>query len=196
MRVNPLEEFKNFNIINVLPGKHYVTTNPNEVVHTLLGSCISACMRDPASGVGGLNHFLLPAPKVEGNYGTKDQAMRYGDYAMEMLVGSIIRAGGNRNNLEVKVFGGANMYDLSAKKTVGQSNIQFVLDFISEEGLTFLAEDIGGTQARKIYFHPSTGKVKVQRIQSQKVDELKTHETSYTNKINKDSDIGTIELFG
>jgi chemotaxis protein CheD len=193
---DPLEEFKNFKFHSVLPGDFKITTQPDEVISTLLGSCISACIRCKKTGIGGLNHFLLPSLKGR-NLVDDSQAMRYGDYAMEVLIGAILRNGGSRSDLEAKIFGGANMFDSVSEKTVGRSNIQFVLDFINSEGISLIAEDIGGTSGRKIYFHPTSGKVKIQKLHKIKEADVKDSETKYSHNLdNKDTDLGTIELFG
>lgn len=193
---NPLEEFKDYKFHSVLPGDFKVTTQKNEVISTLLGSCVAACIRCTKTGYGGLNHFLLPSVRGRDINGD-NQAMRYGDYAMEVLIGAILRNGGSRNNLEAKIFGGANMLDSQSKNPVGRSNIQFVLDFINSEGISLISEDIGGTSGRKIFFHPASGKVKVQRLHKEKEADVKEFETKYGHNLdNKDTDSGTIELFG
>lgn len=192
---DPLKEFQDYKFHSVLPGEFQFTTRPDEVIYTLLGSCIAACIRCTQTGIGGLNHFLLPSTK--GRNVKDDQAMRYGDYAMEVLIGSILRNGGQRNCLEAKIFGGANMFDTAAVTPVGRSNIQFVLDFIHSEGITLAAEDIGGTAGRKIYYHPASGKVKVQRMHKEKEKDVKHFETKYGQNLNNnETDSGTIELFG
>jgi chemotaxis protein CheD len=192
----PLKEFENFTFHAVSPGDFKITTSPNEVISTLLGSCVAACIRCTKTGYGGLNHFLLPSTRGRGV--TDDsQAMRYGDYAMEVLIGAILRSGGCRSSLEAKIFGGANMYITESVKPVGRSNIQFVLDFIKSENIALVAEDIGGTVGRKIFFHPASGKVKVQKLQKQKEEDVKHFETKYGQNLNnKETDSGTIELFG
>lgn len=43
----------------LLPGEYYVTVE-DEIIVTVLGSCVSACIRDPIRGIGGMNHFMLP----------------------------------------------------------------------------------------------------------------------------------------
>ena len=43
----------------ILPGEYYVT-NHEEIITTVLGSCVSACVRDRVLGIGGMNHFMLP----------------------------------------------------------------------------------------------------------------------------------------
>ncbi len=193
---NPLKEFENFTIHSVLPGDFKITTKPDEVISTLLGSCVAACIRCRKTGFGGLNHFLLPSTRGR-EIQDDAHAMRYGDYAMEVLIGSILRSGGCRNSLEAKIFGGANMYATDSSKPVGRSNIQFVLDFINSEGISLIAEDVGGGAGRKIYFHPATGKVKVQKLQKQKELDVKQFETKYGHNLNNnETDSGTIELFG
>ena len=96
----------------ILPGEYYVTRN-DEVIGTVLGSCISACIRDTVCGVGGMNHFMLPthnsAGKMAGIGNKISDAARYGNFAMEHLINDILKLGGNRNNLEVKLFGGASV---------------------------------------------------------------------------------------
>lgn len=194
MQNNPLQEFEKYKFHNVLPGNFMVTKRNDEVISTLLGSCVAACLRCSETGIGGLNHFLLPSTR--GKHVNSDHSMRYGDFAMEKLIGSIIRAGGHRRALQAKVFGGANLYDTDSKRPVGRSNIQFVLDFIHAEDIQLLAEDIGGTAGRKIFFHPASGKVKVQKLNKQKEQDLKNSETNYGHKLEGDTDTGTIELFG
>ena len=195
MKGSPLDEFEGFNFHNVLPGNFMVTKKPDDVIMTLLGSCVSACIRCSQTGIGGLNHFLLPSTRGKA-LTNMEHSTRYGDFAMEKLIGSILRAGGNRHALEAKVFGGANLYDTESERPVGRSNIQFVLDFIHAENISLLAEDIGGLQGRKIYFHPLSGKVKVQKISKNQKD-LKNSEKNYGQKLPKDDDdLGTIELFG
>ena len=81
-------------LVSVAPGDHYVTNDPNEVVVTLLGSCVAACARDTVTGVGGLNHFLLPSSDAHDLAQGGDEAMRFGDFAMETLLNSIYRKGG------------------------------------------------------------------------------------------------------
>lgn len=92
----------------ILPGEYYVS-NQNELITTVLGSCVSACIRDPVAGIGGMNHFMLPNSE-RGNWNGKhsiaSNATRYGNFAMEHMINDILKHGGERGNLEVKVFGG------------------------------------------------------------------------------------------
>lgn len=180
----------------LLPGEYYVT-DQDEMITTVLGSCISACIRDKVSGVGGMNHFMLPATTQsrlnEGNEAVVGGATRYGNYAMEHLINTILTHGGKRKNLEVKVFGGGKI--IPTMGDVGLKNIGFILDYIDTEGLTLLAQDLGNIYPRKVNFYPKTGRVRMKKIQDLHNDTLIVRETQYYKSI-KDIEVQSeIELF-
>ena len=176
------------------PGEYYVTKN-EEGIYTTLGSCISACIRDRVSGIGGMNHFMLPASTGEG--GWKDAGLssstRYGNFAMEHLINEILKNGGSRQNLEVKLFGGgriiANMTD------VGLRNIAFAHEYIRVEGLKVTSEDVGDVFPRMVVYFPATGKVRVKRLRSLHTNTIVEQEKAYLGKIEKEPVSGDIELF-
>ena len=176
------------------PGEYYVTKN-NEAIYTTLGSCISACIRDRVSGVGGMNHFMLPASTEEGGWKAAglSSATRYGNFAMEHLINEILKNGGSRRNLEVKLFGGgriiANMTD------VGMRNIAFARDYIETEKLVVTSEDVGDIFPRMVVYFPSSGKVRVKRLRSLHNNMIVEQETQYLHTIEKKPVSGDIELF-
>jgi chemotaxis protein CheD len=134
-------------------GDTYVTTNGDELLTTILGSCIATCIRDPVAGVGGMNHFLLPDSK-----GGDREARCYGVNAMELLINDILKHGGERSRLQAKLFGGANV--VSALRDVGTRNAQFARKFLSDEGIPVLGGDTGGSFARRIQFMPVSGRAR------------------------------------
>jgi chemotaxis protein CheD len=176
------------------PGEYYVTKN-DEAIYTTLGSCISACIRDRISGIGGMNHFMLPASAEEGGWKAAGlgSATRYGNFAMEHLINEILKNGGSRQNLEVKLFGGgriiANMTD------VGKRNISFARDYIETEGLRVTSEDVGDIFPRMVVYFPNTGKVRVKRLRSLHNNTIAEQETQYLHTIEKKPVSGDIELF-
>ncbi len=94
--------------VRVLPGETYTTSRKDEAIVTILGSCVSACIRNPRTGMGGMNHFMLPE-SATGQWGEElSAAMRYGNFAMEALINAILKSGCARAELEIKLFGGAN----------------------------------------------------------------------------------------
>lgn len=180
----------------ILPGQYYVTLH-DEVIVTVLGSCVSACIRDRVLGIGGMNHFMLPREgkvPLAHDYGQMlDEAARYGVYAMELLINEILKNGGRRQNLEVKITGGGRM--LAHLSDVGKRNIVFVRKFLATEGLEVAAEDLGDIYPRKVYYFPVTGKVRVKKLRSMHNDTIAQREDAYLQDLQKQSPQGEVELF-
>ena len=175
----------------VLPGDHLVTEDKELAIVTLLGSCVAACIRDVETGVGGLNHFLLPEDKSARSEAGSG-SLRYGTNAMEVLINDILRRGASKARLEAKVFGAGNVIDTSASETVGDRNARFVVDYLRREGVTVAASDLGGSRARRIFFFPSTGRVSVLRLEPASVRE---QEMRLKEKVDTGPKTGGVELF-
>ncbi len=135
-------------------GQHLSRTG--EVITTTLGSCVAACLRDPAAGVAGMNHFLLPEPAGEGFDDLADTLL-YGRAAMDRLIADLLAAGAARHRLEVKVFGGADV--MEGLPGIGSLNARFIQDYLRANRLTALRQDLGGTRRRRIFFLTATGQV-------------------------------------
>lgn len=181
----------------ILPGEYYVSKE-GELIVTVLGSCISACIRDPKNGIGGMNHFMLPLQHdiAAHTLGSKvSESARYGNWAMEKLINDILKNGGDRRNLEIKIFGGGKVLDSMQKIEIGLQNIEFVKRFIKEEGFRLAAEDVGGLYPRKVLYFSDTGSVKVRKLKSTRNNVLVEREKSYAHEIDKSSPAGEIELF-
>jgi chemotaxis protein CheD len=180
--------------VSVAPGDQYVTTSPDETVVTLLGSCVAACARDTVTGVGGLNHFLLPSSDQD--LKGSDEAMRFGDYAMEQLLNTIYRKGGQRGRIEFKIFGGARVLGGSTMLKIGEQNINFVEKFLKNEGFPIVARSVGGTAPRRLRFHPATGKAFVQELDRTIAATVTKDEEQYRRKIAKVAPAGgDVEFF-
>lgn len=177
----------------VLPGEFYVTSH-DEVISTILGSCVAACIRDRIRGIGGLNHFMLPVSREdESSWELYGEATRYGNFAMEQLINEIIKNGGKKNNLEIKVFGGSRI--LSCMTDIGNSNCQFVRKFLRNEGYDICSEDLGGNQPRRIHYYPATGKVRVKKLAALKDSRVLEREERYLEDLRVQPVAGEIELF-
>jgi len=141
--------------VHVTQGESHVSADPNVVMTTVLGSCIAACIRDPQLGVGGMNHFLLP----DAGDGRKDgDAVRYGAYAMELLINGLLKKGARRERLEAKIFGGGKLFD--GLSDVGASNAAFAERFLRDEGIPIVSSSTGGLSARRVEFWPASGRVR------------------------------------
>ena len=179
----------------ILPGQYYVSNN-NEMITTVLGSCISACVFDRINKIGGMNHFMLP--HLESNKSIKvtctSAEARYGNFAMEHMINDILKHGGVKKNFEVKVFGGAKIIYQSTAD-IGNTNINFVLDYLKLENLKLVSKDVGDIYPRKINFIPGTGKVFVKHLSSLNNNTIREREKGYMKRLEKEKIEGDIELF-
>jgi chemotaxis protein CheD len=112
---------------------------------------------------------------------------------METLVNEVLKHGGVRRNLKAKVFGGAHM--LRGVKDMGRQNIDFVHQYLYDEGIRLVTEDVGGTRGRKIEFFPSTGRVRLKLLKEVERVPLVERESLYLKEISSQSVGGDIELF-
>lgn len=177
----------------ILPGEFYFTGKDMLIV-TVLGSCVSACIRDRVSGVGGMNHFMLPDGGADSD-NPVSASMRYGTYAMEVLINELLKAGAKRENMEAKVFGGGNVLRGFTAINVGQRNAKFVLDYLRIERMRVIAEDLNDIYPRKVYFFPKTGKVLVKKLKVEHNDTLKRREQDYASRLKTAPVGGDVDLF-
>jgi chemotaxis protein CheD len=181
----------------ILPGEYYVT-RAQEGISTVLGSCISACMRDRELGCGGMNHFMLPEDCADGN-GSWNEAdggasTRYGSYAMESLINELLKLGARRERLEVKLFGGGRI--LPSMTDVGLRNIAFAREFLKAEGLSVAAQDVGDVFPRRILYFPESGRVLVKRLRAVDSRAVASSESSYRSSLGRQTEGNDVELFG
>lgn len=148
--------------VKLLPGEYFVTAE-DMVLTTVLGSCVSACLRDSVSGIGGMNHFMLP-DAADPLFFDAAAAMRYGANAMQVLLSEVVRAGARRERLEAKVFGGGAVLASMTLLNIGERNADFVLRFLLAERIRIAAQDLRGKLPRRINFFPCTGRVTVRKL--------------------------------
>jgi chemotaxis protein CheD len=187
---------QNLCVTKILPGEYYVTCQ-EEIITTVLGSCVSACIRDPLSGVGGMNHFMLPGNtgrQMDKWGGNSCLETRYGIAAMENLINDILKQGARKDRLELKLFGGGRVLDMDVNN-VGERNIRFVRQFTEAEGLRSVAEDLGDRYPRKVNYFPKTGKVMVRRLRALQKQAIVTQEKNYSVDLTKSDKPGAIDLF-
>ncbi len=180
------------NAVRLPPGDHYTTGAPDEMIVTVLGSCVAACVRNPHSGYGGMNHFMLPESS-SGDWLGASASMRYGTYAMEVLINDVLKSGCSRQDLEIKLFGGANFQ--AGTLMVGWQNADFALRYLEAEGLRVVAADLGGTDARRIHYFPSTGKVFRLYLRRTEGRGIVDEERRYRDDLQRAPVEGPIELF-
>ena len=191
------DETHQFNAAKILPGEYYVTQHDEGIV-TVLGSCISACIRDRVSGIGGMNHFMLPSSKNATKFDKPGglcitAATRYGSYAMEHMINDILKYGGRRESLEIKITGGGKI--LQNMSDVGEQNIRFVTDYLKTEKLKILSLDVGEIYPRKVQYFPASGQLRIKKLRAMHNDTIIKREQSYQHEIEDHPVTGEVELF-
>lgn len=179
----------------ILPGEFYVSTK-GEMIATVLGSCISACVRDRKLGIGGMNHFMLPESGSKHSSWENSEvsaSLRYGNWAMEFLINEVLKQGGRRAFLEVKLFGGGQV--LANMTDIGRRNIEFAFEYLKNEQLNVVAQDVGDVYPRKVLYFPDTGAVKVKKLKKHHNDTVEKREQEYIRSISKPPSAGEVELF-
>jgi chemotaxis protein CheD len=179
--------------VRVLPGEYYATSR-DMLLATVLGSCVTACIRDKQNGIGGMNHFMLPRGCIDENDPSSMPA-RYGIYAMEILINQVIKIGARRANLEAKVFGGGNVLPGLVEVNVGERNAEFVLNFLETESIPVVAHDLVDIYPRKVYYFPRTGKALVKKLRDLPNSAIVEREKDFGSNLSKARVSGDIELF-
>jgi chemotaxis protein CheD len=163
--------------VKILPGEYFIT-NRDTLIVTMLGTCVSVCLRDPQSGIGGMNHFMLP----DGD--PRRESGKYGTYAMQVLIDHLLKLGARRAGFEAKVFGGGHVVSAFENNHIGMRNVEFALHFLRTARIPVVARDVLETHARKLYFFPATGRVLVRSISTLNNSTLLDREAAYLERIN------------
>jgi chemotaxis protein CheD len=172
----------------ILPGQYHAAGD-DIVIVTVLGSCVSACLWDPLHRIGGMNHFMLP-----GAAGAA-QSANLGVYAMEVLINRMLKLGAERGRLQAKLFGGASVLEGMDALNVGTQNGTFALEFLAEERIPVVAQDLYDVCPRKVYFFPASGKVLVKRLGGLRNDTIEQREREYRASL-AHGQSGEVEIFG
>ena len=151
--------------IYLQPGEVHMAVEPS-IIKTLLGSCVGVTFWSPRSGVGALCHALLPkCPRKAASRLTLAAGRRYVDFVIRDLTRQFDKLGVPREELQVKLFGGADVLPVSAaataRRSVGRQNCEVALEVLRAEGLPVLASSLGGTLGRSIKFYTATGEVRL-----------------------------------
>ncbi len=179
-----------------MPGQ-YCVTSQNKVLVTVLGSCVAACLFDPRTGIGGMNHFMLPSANKTLTELEQDEftVTKYGVHAMEILINDLVKAGVARKNIQAKVFGGGKVVPTFVQHDVGKFNAKFVMHFLKTEGIRVLASDLCDVYARKVYFFPNSGRVFMKRIHELNNATIIERESKHRLALARRAPGGSVDLF-
>lgn len=153
-------------------GDAYIGVKPT-IVSTVLGSCVAISMFSPRTHQGIICHAFLPfrsEAKCENDRSI--QICRYVDTAVDHLLKCMLRLGVKKNELEVKLFGGAtglttNQVRPPSALGIGNRNVSAALDCLEMHGLHPCRMDVGGNVGRKLLFATHSGDIWMKRLEKQ-----------------------------
>lgn len=178
------------------PGEYYASSS-GELITTIVGSCVAACVRNPRTGVAGMNHFLLPDSWFGASGAWENTPVsataRYGNVAMERLINVVMGDGTRRDELEIKIFGGARV--LEAKLDIGERNILFVKSYLRTERLRIAAQDVGGSAPRKLIYDTANGDVFLKRLGAAGTAVVRSAEQAHLESLRRAPVSGEVEMF-
>ena len=149
------------------PGELHASRD-NELIGTVLGSCVAVCLHDNINGISGMNHYMLPAVIVNDDI-HNDESARYGFTAINTLLEKVLKLGANRKHLSAKLFGGGHITSFERSKNIPKDNIRLARLIIEIEDIPIVEDDVGDNFTRKILMDVKTGHVFLKKSTSDKV---------------------------
>jgi chemotaxis protein CheD len=143
-------------------GGVFANRKPYKIT-TILGSCVSVCLWDPVLKFGGINHYVLPYWNGNGLAST-----RYGNVAIENLIGKMCELGSKKQNLRAKVFGGSMLLNIGSEShfRIGHLNSRLAFSMLKDERIEVLSHNVGGGVGRKIVFYTDSGDVLMKYVKA------------------------------
>lgn len=174
----------NLERVTIMPGEHH-GTREERIIATLLGSCVAVAVYDPVNRVGGMNHFMLPGAAGKQFY--LSDSGRYGMYAMDLLIGTLVKLGGNRRSFRAKVFGGGSVLQVNGDHSlrVAESNVRFAFEYLETENIPVVSSDVGGTEGRQVLLFTASARVLVRKIRRDQIAPLRSEELSHLKAVRR-----------
>lgn len=169
--------------VKLVPGQYYVSKK-DIVMVTVVGSCVTACLRDKHSGIGGMNHFML-ADNGRDYENAESLAARSGTYVMELLIDHLVQAGAKLRNLEAKIFGGASIMGRSTLLDTAKYNASYLRHYLNKRKITIVGESLCDFYPRKVYFFPKRNHVLVKKITRANNKTILEREQEYRLRLHK-----------
>jgi chemotaxis protein CheD len=159
------------------PGEMHYTEHPT-MITTVLGSCLSVTMFNRRRSLAAICHGLLPACNGKKKCtGDCRDGLKYVECSIRRMARLFEQFGVTRKEIEVKFFGGADMFTSDIKKpgliSVGRQNVIAAKQTLASEGLILLTSDVGGPLGRKIVFYTDTGDVFLKRLKQENSPDIK-----------------------
>ncbi len=152
--------------VNVGMGEYYILGDCSILQVIGLGSCIATCIYDRKIKLGGMSHIM--AAKSKGRTGELNPR-RFADQAIDMMVEEMEKKGSKRRSMVAKICGGSNMFPDVVSMTIGKDNTSAIREKLKELKIPLVAENVGGTRGRSVWFDTTDGSVVVGQIRGETV---------------------------
>lgn len=163
---------KKLNIIH--PGEIYVT-GEDELIGTLLGSCVAVCLHDGEKKIGGMNHFMLPG-RVMHNVESTMESGKFGIASINTIIREMLKKGASKSNMSARIFGGGSviksLQGINTKSMIPADNVRVARLMMEMEDIPIIGSDVGADYTRKIIFDVHSGRVYLRKIKSGEVSNL------------------------
>ncbi|MBN2039826.1 MAG: chemotaxis protein CheD [Spirochaetes bacterium] len=179
----------------LFPGEFFASSEKC-IIGSIAGATLLVCLYDQDNKTGGMAHFIVPGTMSNETI-ISDNIAKFGIQNMELLIGEIIKKGGDRRRLIAKLFGAAYIKEsIPNMGGVQKSNIRFLHEYFALEDIQILREDLGGEKRRKVYFFTETGKA-LRRFQksNEDISEFLVMEKEYFNSVFNKTGIGGQVIF-
>lgn len=149
-------------IYTLNPGELVSVESP-QIITTVLGSCVSLTFFSVSRQIGIMNHAMLPRAPA---FCQPEEVFRYVDTSLDYIMSKIEKLKLMPNEMEIKLFGGANMMQKGVKCVigVGESNVAATMSLLKKYGLVLKSRDTGGGYGRRVMFNTATGEVLVKKL--------------------------------
>lgn len=143
---------------NVVLGDHFIlpgtlkVSGKEEIIWTILGSCVAVVLYDRVKKISGMNHYMLPL------FNGKEPATEmYGDIAIKKLISKMETMGSKTEDLEARIIGGSAKINKTFE--IGKKNIQVATKMLADYEIKVISRQTGGPNGRKIKLIANTGQL-------------------------------------
>jgi chemotaxis protein CheD len=164
------------------PGEFYVS-DKDELIGTLLGSCVTVCLIDSGNGRVGMNHFMLPGRITQKDIFT-DKEARYGIHAINELIKSMEACGSKKSGMVAKIFGGGHVLEtVEDANSIPLDNIRVARVLMEIDDINIISSDVGGSYTRKLMLDVKSGLVYLKKTTRQDVfKEIENRDREYARR--------------
>lgn len=155
--------------LKVIHAGEFYVSDRDELIQTLLGSCVAVCLYDGKKQIAGMNHFMLPG-RISKVDIFSDRSARYGIAAVNDLIEAMVERGAEKRNLVAKIFGGGSVLEYRHKtKFIPDDNVRVARVMLEIADIQIKEQNTGGKYSRKVVMDVKSGDVFCKQSENTKV---------------------------